>query len=192
VVSNCSYSHSITSFTDTIEVCEEVYSYGGPYNQSIIEGDTAVFYSSAIGTNPKTYQWYRNNIPIPGATNYFYSTPPLSMSDSGSTYFCIITNCHGLSVLYSDTATLTILPISVEEVDGFDGLISYPNPSTGEVFISCQEKILHVRALDVRGRVVYASDKVENKISLTLERGFFFVEVQTRRGTAVLRIVIVD
>src|SRR5205814_7322403 len=53
------------------------------------------------------YQWMTNWTPIPGATNGSYTTPTLSLSDSGLVYSVTITNVN-LST-NSASATLTVV-----------------------------------------------------------------------------------
>ncbi len=77
-----------------------------PANASVIVGQTATFTVVATGAGTLTYQWQRNNADIPGATSASYSTPAAALSDSGSTYRCLITNAGG--TVTSNNATLNV------------------------------------------------------------------------------------
>jgi len=71
--------------------------------------------------NNYTYQWYKNNVAIPGATNTTYSTP---MIYNSTTYSCIVT-CNNNGVITRDTtAPLTILK-SIPTVSVQSNLSSY-------------------------------------------------------------------
>lgn len=80
---------------------------GQPTNQSVTEGQTATFaVTSVTGSNPKSYQWYKNGSLISGATSASYTTPATSMGDNGATFYCTITNPAGS--VNTNTVTLTV------------------------------------------------------------------------------------
>lgn len=70
-------------------------------------GNTATFFISALGSN-LTYQWFKNNVSITGATSPIYSFPALSNSPGG--YSCKVQNTAG--EVTSATATLTLTTIA--------------------------------------------------------------------------------
>lgn len=77
-----------------------------PVNDTVDVGDTAEFFVTASGGTALTYQWYKNTIAIPGATAPDYETPAVALTDSGASFFCIVTDDSG--TLQSATATLTV------------------------------------------------------------------------------------
>ena len=79
-----------------------------PTNVFVVEGGTAIFSVSLTRSLGAAYQWKRNGTNIPGATASTYGLSPVTLSDSGSTFFCAITNNYGWT--NSTTATLTVLP----------------------------------------------------------------------------------
>jgi hypothetical protein len=58
-------------------------------------GQTATFSVMAIGTPPLSYQWKKNGIPIAGATNSSYMTPPATRQDNGSLFRATVSNAGG-------------------------------------------------------------------------------------------------
>ncbi len=76
-----------------------------PANQYVPIDRTATFTVSATGTAPLSYQWSKNGVEIPGATGASYSTPDVSLADSGSTFQVTVTNASGSAS--SSPATLT-------------------------------------------------------------------------------------
>ncbi len=70
-----------------------------PANASVPQGQPAVFSVEATGSNPLSYQWYKNNIKIAGATSSTYAISNTQPADAG-TYTVVVTNLAG-----SDTST---------------------------------------------------------------------------------------
>ncbi len=78
-----------------------------PLTIALTENDTGFIYISATGTPPLSYEWYRVGLVAPIQTSdtlYFYN--PSKSLDSGSKYFCIVSNAQGNSV--SDTVNLLV------------------------------------------------------------------------------------
>jgi hypothetical protein len=79
-----------------------------PRNQRVAIGARAKFVVSASGDPPLAYQWRKNGIEIPGATDTRYQTPPVTAEDDGSLFSVVISNPGG-SVTSRD-ARLEVLP----------------------------------------------------------------------------------
>ncbi|HXC35399.1 MAG TPA: discoidin domain-containing protein, partial [Candidatus Acidoferrales bacterium] len=69
-------------------------------------GSQATFWAGAVGGMPISYQWQSNGLAITGATNLFYTTPPLTSSANGAVYQVTISNAAG--TVNSSNATLTV------------------------------------------------------------------------------------
>ncbi len=78
-----------------------------PQNAQVATGQMATFSVTAAGTGPLAYQWRKNAAAISGATSSSYTTPPVTVADSGSSYSVVVTNAQG-SVTSGD-AILTVL-----------------------------------------------------------------------------------
>ncbi len=79
-----------------------------PQNISVVEGGNAVFtiqIARYLGIN---FQWVRNSAPINGANSSGYAFGPVSVNDTGSSFYCIVSNSFG--VLTSQVAILTVVP----------------------------------------------------------------------------------
>ncbi len=75
-----------------------------PADQRGAVGGTATFRIKTEGG--RSFQWQKNGVNIPGAGGPVYTTPPLTGSDSGTTYRVRVAS--GCSSLLSEAATLTV------------------------------------------------------------------------------------
>ena len=78
-----------------------------PASVTVPLGQTATFSVTATGTGTMTYQWYKNGVPISGATSSTYTTPATASGDNGSSFTVTVVNSAGSAT--SATATLTVL-----------------------------------------------------------------------------------
>lgn len=76
-----------------------------PGNQSIPMGLSTKFSVTANGW-PMSFQWMKNGLAVPGATNESYTTPAAAFADSGSVFSVTISN--SLGTVTSSGATLTV------------------------------------------------------------------------------------
>jgi hypothetical protein len=76
-----------------------------PVNVTNVLGGPASFSVTAAGTAPLSYQWYQDDVLLPGKTASTLSIASISDSDEGG-YTVIVTNSAGFAE--SDIATLTI------------------------------------------------------------------------------------
>ncbi len=76
-----------------------------PSSLILQEGKSCLLEIIATGTNPLSYQWYKDGNAIPGATESTFYIPEVSVPDAGN-YYVIVTNSIGNKT--SETATLNI------------------------------------------------------------------------------------
>jgi autotransporter-associated beta strand protein len=70
-------------------------------------GQMAIFSAAAIGYLPISYQWFKNGLLIPGATNATYSYVP-ALADNNATFFAHATNTIGLTTYVTNSSTVTL------------------------------------------------------------------------------------
>jgi hypothetical protein len=92
-------------------VCLPLGLASGPASQAVNAGTPVTLSCSATGSPPSAYQWFKNSVAVPGATNASLVFNPAYVQDAG-TYRVAVTNCSG--GLVSDDAVLTVncVPIS--------------------------------------------------------------------------------
>ncbi|MGA9115310.1 MAG: immunoglobulin domain-containing protein [Bacteroidota bacterium] len=98
-----------------------------PASQPVASGRSATFFVRTAGTPPLAYQWTRNGAPIGGATQPWYTTPSLALSDSGARFACTVTNGGG--TVQSAEAVLSVsgsTPPSIITSDDFNAGALHP------------------------------------------------------------------
>ncbi len=68
-------------------------------------GSSFTFTAAAEGSNPMSYQWQKDGVPLPGATNAFLSVTNIQQASAGL-YSILVTNSFG--AVTSQTARLTV------------------------------------------------------------------------------------
>ncbi len=99
----------LASTIDSIPLGPPVFVQDLPASTRIAVGQTAHFEVTAI-TAITNYQWYSNNVAIPGATTYFLNVTNVQTNNSGTVYKVIVSNAAGS--LPSANSTLTVVSIS--------------------------------------------------------------------------------
>lgn len=77
-----------------------------PHSRYACEGGSAFFSATITGTLPRSYQWRKNGVDIPNATDTELLIDPVSFGDAGD-YDLVITN--GCGIVTSNVATLTVV-----------------------------------------------------------------------------------
>jgi hypothetical protein len=86
-----------------------------PESATVINGNTATFSITAIGTEPLSYQWTKNGSNISGATEASYTTSALGPSDNGATYAVKVTNDYGFATSSNATVSIVYTPAIVTQ-----------------------------------------------------------------------------
>lgn len=81
-----------------------------PTTATQVVGQTATFTAVATGNPAPTYQWKLGGVNISGATAASYTTPALTLADSGGLYSVVATNSQGSAASAAVTLTVTASP----------------------------------------------------------------------------------
>ncbi len=127
-----------TSESDTVHVTVNTIAYLGAYaspNDTICEGDSIRFVTVPVngGISP-TFQWYKNNAAIQGATGLKYATTALVTGDS---FYCrMIANnsCNTPLTLYSEKIGVTVYPKMPAPAVSISSVPANPLPGNAVTF----------------------------------------------------------
>ena len=132
IITNCAGANTVTSNTVHL-VCIPVSIIIQPLSQTVLLGDTANFGVRVNGTPPFSYYWYEHysylNDGLVSTTlntysdTSFYTTFPVSYSDNGKSFFCVITNCGGGGVTgngYQATTNYALITVNCTNCQLYD------------------------------------------------------------------------
>ena len=98
-----------------------------PVDQSVVAGERATFNAAARGTGTLAFQWYQNDVAIPGANLSVYALPAATLANSGDHFSVIVSN--GMGMVLSATARLSVRPKTPELAFALLGTHSFGGPT---------------------------------------------------------------
>jgi hypothetical protein len=104
------FGQYLTSFQAAPKIVDQ------PANNVQLSGLPASFWVVATGNPPLTYQWQKNGVDIPGAISNWYTTPPTTTADSGTTFRAVVRNGSGSVTSAAATLTVKAAPIGPQIV----------------------------------------------------------------------------
>lgn len=128
----------------------------GPYKD-----DEYIFFNATTthAGAAATYQWYRNNIPINGATKDSLNIHTLNDGDS---IYVVVSSTNPCTPTVSDTSNKIAVRIltSIDNIN-LHNLTLYPNPGKGDMVLSAdnvQYEQVNVTVFNTVGQMVYKQD----------------------------------
>lgn len=82
-----------------------------PQSLVVLELSPASFRVGAEGNPAPTFQWYRNGLPLAGATNASYDLPSAALADDGATFHVVARNVAN-SLVYTATSDPAVLQVT--------------------------------------------------------------------------------
>ena len=113
------YSLEVRDGNGCVGTCQRVLTLDQNVTASALEdlwrctGERAEFCVTASGTGPLSYQWYRDDEPIPGATGSCLVIPSVSKEDEGEYRVLVTGKCNTVS----KSADLRLADVSVETLN---------------------------------------------------------------------------
>lgn len=87
---------------------QDVFINKQPQNLSLVTGENAVFSIIAYSNlQPLSFQWYKNNVLIPGANNDTLIVQNVALTDNNAEFKCLVSNSQ--SSVTSNAAKLTVI-----------------------------------------------------------------------------------
>ena len=169
-------------------------------------GEVYTFYTSVTYGGPApSYQWYINNVAVPGATTTVFTTHVYYDNDS---VYCVINSnspCDTANNVRTSN-TITIVGqgyLSVHDPAAGNDLSLFPNPNTGSFMLSgklsaADSKEVSIEVSDVLGRSVYRGTataqngtlRAEIKLGDDVVAGNYLLRVHTDSGTETFHFVV--
>lgn len=192
---SCSISSSgCLSLSDTAQLAVNLNTTitSQPNDITTLIDSTAIFTVTATGTD-LTYEWRKgivilsNGNNISGVNTSILTITNLSLTDEGF-YNCIVSGSCG-NELSTDTALLDVSGTGINEVE-LNNILIYPNPTTGTITINGLTDKATATILDATGRVVLATEVINNKVDVSLlANGIYVLRIETVRGLSNFRII---
>jgi len=113
-----------------------------PVGTNLVENQTAFFRVMITNQDAVSYQWLRNGAIIPGAIGASYTITNASLSDSGASFQCVITN--SLGVVTSASATLNVSADTVPP-----SLLGAASISSNSIHVLFSEPVVPADATDI-------------------------------------------
>jgi hypothetical protein len=159
-----------------------------------VQDGPAVWYFVCSDSSALQYKWYFNGSLVPGANGYLY----VAGKNFGK-YYVIISNNKGCFAR-SDEITIPTGTTGIDDVDPFEGLNIYPNPTNGLITIDMNNQIfddLYISVIAQNGKEIMKTkfEKTTTHFSGQLDlsgqsKGIYFVKLQFEKYSAVKRVVV--
>jgi hypothetical protein len=172
-----------------------------PTDQTLKEGEDLELSVEATSIRPMTYQWFKDDVKIDGATTPDFEIQGVTLTHNGF-YFCNVTNDCG-------TMKTTVVQVVVNKDGGISGVTEEnaiklqvtPNPAISDINISFtleNEAQVEIAILDLTGKKVASklsgANAGDNNLTMTLGEniasGTYFVQV-TYNGSTYSRQIVV-
>ena len=85
----------------------------------------------------------------------------------------------------------TCIPLSINDNIELENFIIYPNPTNGLLQIKTEQEISSIEVLDVFGRRMLYSEKIQSEINISdFKNGIYFVRLSDSKGNYVVKKIV--
>ncbi len=176
-----------------------------PSDIEVYDGDSVRVTVEVSGTEPVTYQWYKDGAEIAGATEASYTVFASASAAEAGEYYCIVTNACGADTSRTAVASIVVgvagddvlpggytlglpAPNPTNDVVAF----SYSVPSAQDVRITITNMLGHEVATLVNGMVMSGTHRVEiSAQDLRLAPGAYTYTFQSKGTVAARQFIVV-
>ena len=125
-----------------------------------------------------SYQWYRNLVPIAGATTY--QIIPLNTAD----YSVIVTDGNGCISEATSYIVHSVI-LSASQVSGYDAPSVYPNPATNKVYVQYAQNV-NIRISGMDGKILIEQSSAKEADIASLPYGVYVISLYYEQGNRLL------
>ncbi len=139
------------------------------------------------------FQWFKDDVAIPGANGSSYVITNAQITDSG-VYFCRITNPIVVDLVI-DRAPINVVVDGSLNIDDNDtnNIVVFPNPTNEWLYIKINNLTqANLSIYDLNGRTILHKVVNGNRIALnvqTLEKGVYFLQIKDKQATYLHRFI---
>lgn len=143
------------------------------------------------------FQWYINGVAVAGATNATYICDTLKHHDVITCQLTSSDSCAVTDTVTSAAHTIIILDVAVQQITSVYGLIVYPNPSEGIIYVQAnglRGEAARLVLMDITGRIL-CSETLQNGLTLaklvipnSVPNGVYLVQITGSQGKEIARI----
>ena len=125
------------------------------------------------------FQWYKDGLPITGATNYYLSTP----LEIGAEYSAMLTDSTGMQLM-----TCPIIAVDRSDIKLYPTVVQRQQSIRCEVQANAE---VYVYTIDGNLLIHKRLTRGENDIDLSIAAGIYIVRIQTEMNTEKITKVVV-
>ena len=122
-----------------------------PQSQTVAESAPVSFTVGVTGNPPPTFQWFKNNAPVGGATNATYTIASALFSDSGAQFKVVAANTVS-NVNYAVTSSVAVLTVNADTNAPLASYSPLPGsilPGLNSISVSFNKAVNGVNASDL-------------------------------------------
>ena len=184
----------IVSVTSSLSCAVPTTAVSNTLNMNVFSAPVANItdVSNVLQSTPaSSYQWFLNNISLPGATSQ-----NLTPTSNGS-YTVQVTDSHGCQSISSPFSVTTL---GIADPTAFAALSVYPNPTDNNLFVDFngqvnEDKVV-IRLMDMNGRLIIENVSTPvsgQKISLDMQAvqaGVYLIQISQNEVSAYRKVVV--
>lgn len=144
-------------------------------------------------TSTSTYQWYKDDIIIPGATNSLYDIQNAQVSDNGDYYCKIVNSAYPDFEIQRRMIHLNVGGLDTQNIKN-EIFTFFPNPVKETLNLKLQQSDAQIQLYNIQGKVVLERKHItQNEVKLnlsSLSNGTYFLKVRMIDGSTSVKKII--